>query len=172
MSHNRSCGSYGPGHLVHWIQAKKSHDGQQPVISVKVIAVRDDGRIELEGEGVSLTLWHHEPRRLHSLRGGRAEWRPRIHLLHVASGMVNLADLDRVVPCVPPIRRRPSETVRQYLDRAMRENHGYTVPQHWLADLDAVPDGDTDNPTPPEKALLRKLTQEFGTTEHHDRRSQ
>jgi len=24
----------------------------------------------------------------------------------------------------------------------MRDNHGYTVPARWLADLDAVPDGD------------------------------
>lgn len=28
----------------------------------------------------------------------------------------------------------------------MRENHGYTVPQRWLADLDAIPDGDTGEP--------------------------
>ncbi len=26
MPRNRSCGSYGPGHLTHWIQAKKSHE--------------------------------------------------------------------------------------------------------------------------------------------------
>lgn len=55
----------------------------------------------------------------------------------------------------------------------MRENHGYTVPQRWLADLDAIPDGDTgeptlghlvgtNDPTPEEKALLRKLSDEFG----------
>ena len=28
----------------------------------------------------------------------------------------------------------------------MRENHGYTVPARWLADLDAIPDGDTGEP--------------------------
>lgn len=49
----------------------------------------------------------------------------------------------------------------------MRENHGYTVPQDWLADLDAIPDGDTgeppsgylvgtNNPTSEERTLLRK----------------
>lgn len=53
------------------------------------------------------------------------------------------------------------------------EYHGYTVPQHWLADLDAIPDGATgepqsgylvgaDSPTPEEKALLRKLSDELG----------
>ncbi len=29
---------------------------------------------------------------------------------------------------------------------ATRENHGYTVPARWLADLDAMPDGDTGEP--------------------------
>jgi hypothetical protein len=55
----------------------------------------------------------------------------------------------------------------------MRENHGYTVPERWLADLDAIPDGDTgepqsgylvgvDTPTAQEAALLQKLAKEFG----------
>ena len=54
----------------------------------------------------------------------------------------------------------------------MRENHGYTVPQHWLADLDAIPDGDTgepqsgylvgvDTPTAQEAALLQNLAGEL-----------
>jgi hypothetical protein len=50
MSQNRSCGSYGPGHLMHWIQGKKSHEDGQPVIKVKVVAVHDDGRVEIEGD--------------------------------------------------------------------------------------------------------------------------
>jgi hypothetical protein len=33
---NRFCGLYGPGHLVHWIQAKKSHKDDQPVVKVTV----------------------------------------------------------------------------------------------------------------------------------------
>jgi len=40
---DRSCRSYRPGHQVHWIQAKKSAEDQQPVIDVAVV-VRDDGR--------------------------------------------------------------------------------------------------------------------------------
>ena len=55
----------------------------------------------------------------------------------------------------------------------MRENHGYTFPQHWLADLDAIPEGDTgepqsgyvvgvDTPTAQDAALLQKLAEEFG----------
>jgi hypothetical protein len=58
----------------------------------------------------------------------------------------NLATLNEVESCKPPIRRRPTETTRQFIERAMRENHGYTVPARWLADLDAVPDGDTGEP--------------------------
>ena len=76
----------------------------------------------------------------------------------------------QVEPCVPPIRRRPTETTRQFIERAMRENHGYTVPERWLADLDAIPDGDTgepqsgylvgtDTPTTQERAQLRKLAE-------------
>ena len=64
----------------------------------------------------------------------------------ISSGSFNLATLDRVEPCRPPIRRRPTETVRQFIERAMRENHGYTVPACWLADLDAMPDDDAGEP--------------------------
>jgi hypothetical protein len=79
--------------------------------------------------------------------GGYAEWKPKYHVLYViSSGSFNLATLDKVEPCKPPIRRRPTETARQFIERAMRENHGYTVPARWLADLDAIPDGDTGEP--------------------------
>ena len=115
----------------------------------EVVAVHDDGRVEIEGHDLKLTLWYHDPDHLRSAPcfGGRAEWKPKYHVLYViSSGSFNLAALDRVEPCVPPIRRRPTETTRQFIERAMRENHGYTVPQRWLADLDAIPDGDTGEP--------------------------
>lgn len=176
MSQNRSCGSYGPGHLVHWIQAKKTHEPGQPIIKVKVVAVHDDGRVDIEGDGLNLTLWNHDAEKLRSAVGvgGSAEWIPKFHVLRMFSaGSFNLATLDRVEPCVPPARRRPTETTRQFIERAMRENHGYTVPQRWLVDLDGIPDGDTGEPesgylvgtnapTPEEKALMRKLADEFG----------
>ena len=176
MSQSRSCGSYGSGHLMHWIQGKKSHEDGQPIIKVKVVAVHDDGRVETEGDELKLTLWYHDSDRLRSalIFGGRAEWKPRYHVLYVISiGSFNLATVDKVEPCVLAIRRRPTETTRQFIERAMRENHGDTVPQHWLADLDVIPDGDTgepqsgylvgtDTPTTQERALLRKLAEEFG----------
>jgi hypothetical protein len=160
---------------MHWIQGKKSLEDGQPIIKVKVVAVHDDGRVEIEGDDLELTLWYHDPDRLRSAcLDGRAEWKPKYHVLQViSSGLFNLAALDRVEPCVPPIRRRPTETTRQFIERAMRENHGCTVPQRWLADLDAIPDGDTgepqsgylvgtDTPTTQERTLLRKLAEEFG----------
>jgi hypothetical protein len=55
MPWNRSCGSYGPGHLMHWIQAKKSHEDGQPIIKVKVVAIHTDGSVEIEGEDLKLT---------------------------------------------------------------------------------------------------------------------
>ncbi len=108
---NRSCGSYGPGHQMHWIQAKKSHEDGQPIIKVNVVAVHDDGRVEIEGRDLKLTLWYHDPDHLRSALcfGGRAEWKPKYHVLYViSSGSFNLATLDKVEPCKRPIRRRPT----------------------------------------------------------------
>jgi hypothetical protein len=44
---DRSCGSYGPGHQMHWIQAKKSWEDEQPMIDVSIM-VHHDGRVDLE----------------------------------------------------------------------------------------------------------------------------
>jgi hypothetical protein len=121
-----------------------------------------------------------DPDRLRSalIFGGRAEWKPRYHVLYViSSGSFNLATVDKVEPCVPAIRRRPTETTRQFIERAMRENHGYTVPQHWLADLDVIPDGDTGEPqsgylvgveTPTDPTLLEPLPPKARTSGHAD----
>ena len=55
---DRPCRSYRPGHQVHWIQAKKSMEDQQPVIDVAVV-VHDDGRVGIEGDELKLTMWNH-----------------------------------------------------------------------------------------------------------------
>ena len=83
MSQNRSCGSCGPGHLMHWIQGKKSHEDAQPIIKVKVVAVHDDRRAEIESHDLKLTLWYHDLDHLRSALclGGRAEWRPKYYVL-------------------------------------------------------------------------------------------
>jgi hypothetical protein len=131
MPRNRSCGSDGPGHLMHWIQGKKSHKDGQPIIKVKVVAVHDDGRVEIEGDDLKLTLWYHDPDHLRSALclGGRAEWKPKHEVLYViSSGLFNLATRNKVEPCNRPIRRRRTQTTRQVIERAMRKNHGSTVP--------------------------------------------
>jgi len=165
---------------MHWIQGKKSHEDGQPVIKVKVVAVHDDGHVEIEGDDLKLTLWNHDPSQLRSaLRyGARAEWKPKYHVLYViSSSWFNLATLDKVEPCKPPIRRRPTETTRQFIERAMRENYGYTVPARWLADLDAIPDGDTGEPesgslvgiqTPTDPTLLKPVPPKPRTPGHAD----
>jgi hypothetical protein len=91
---NRSCGSYGPGHLMHWIQAKKSHEEGQPIIKVKVVAVHDDGRVEIQGDDLELMLWYHDPDHLRSALcfGGSAEWKRKYHVLMAGDNMTNLLD--------------------------------------------------------------------------------
>ena len=149
MPRNRSCGSYGPGHLMHWIQAKKSHEDGQPIIKVKVVAVHDDGRVEIEGDDLKLTLWHHDPDHLRSALcfGGRAEWKPKYHVLYViSSGSFNLALLTRWSPANRPYAGDRPRPPGSSSSAPCAENHGYTVPARWLADLDAIPDGDTGEP--------------------------
>ena len=46
------CRSYRPGHQVHWIQAKKAVDEQQPVIDVTLV-VHDGGRVDIQGDDLS-----------------------------------------------------------------------------------------------------------------------
>ena len=48
---------------------------RMPIVKVKVVAVHDDGRVDIEGDGLNLTLWNHDADHLRSaLRfGGYAE---------------------------------------------------------------------------------------------------
>ena len=101
---NRSCGSYGPGHQMHWIQAKKSWEDEQPMIDVSIV-VHHDGHIDLEGDELKLAMWNHDPHRLFSL-----------------------AALDQRTPCHPGARQAPGESTPDFLARAIREDHGFTVP--------------------------------------------
>jgi hypothetical protein len=80
-------------------------------------------------------------------------------------------DLEPPEPCKPPIHRQPTETTRQFIERAMRENHGDTVPARWLADPDAIPGGNTGEPesgylvgieTPTDPTLLEPLLPNHG----------
>ena len=77
----RSCVSYRPGHQVHWI-AKKAHE-PQPEITV-VVTVHNDGRVELDGDDLHLSLWNHDPAWLRSVLDQARHhglWKPRFHAL-------------------------------------------------------------------------------------------
>jgi hypothetical protein len=141
---NRSCGSYGPGHQMHWIQAKKPWEGEQPMIDVSIV-VHHDGRVDIEGDELTLTMWNHDAERLRDAvdyRGrGRAAWKPRLHVLAVPgpSGyLFNLAALDERTPCHPGARQAPGESTPDFLARTIREDHGFTVPGRSLLAPDVV----------------------------------
>ena len=107
---DRACRLYRPGHQVHWIQAKKSVEEQQPVIDVAVV-VHDDGRIDIQGDDLNLTAWNHDPDRLQSAVDywGRAVWKPRYHVLSLPGlfGFIfNMATLDMRTECWPGPRDR------------------------------------------------------------------
>jgi hypothetical protein len=70
---NRSCGSYGPGHQMHWIQAKKSWEDEQPMIDVSIL-VHHDGRVDIEGDELKLTMGNHDPERLRDAVDSCGPW--------------------------------------------------------------------------------------------------
>jgi hypothetical protein len=68
MSHwgipvDRSCGSYRPGHRVHWIHAKKASEKDQPLINVS-ITFRGYGWVDIDNDDFALKLWTHKATRL------------------------------------------------------------------------------------------------------------
>ncbi|MGV0636258.1 hypothetical protein ABQE69_17265 [Mycolicibacillus trivialis] len=108
--------------------------------------MHDDGRIDIAGQDLTLTLWHHDAQVMTAAQrfGGYAEWLPKWHVLYMVSiGQFNVATPGRIEACRPPLRRHPGESTRQLLERAKRDHHGITMPVHGLTDLDA-PSPDTD----------------------------
>jgi hypothetical protein len=51
----------------------------QPVIEVSIV-IQHDGLVDLDGDGLSLTMWNHDPARLREAWGsfGRAVWKPHV----------------------------------------------------------------------------------------------
>ena len=137
MSHygipvGRSCGSYRPGHEVHWIHAKKAGESDQPLIDVS-ITFRGHGWVEIQGEDLSLMLWSHEAARLHQEwdRCGHAVWKPRWHMLNLPGpdgSAFNMATWDQRTPCIEKIA--PRDDLQTTVDRVLwqaRTYGGYTV---------------------------------------------
>jgi hypothetical protein len=102
------------------------------VIYVSVV-VHDDGRVDLEGDELNLAMWNHDPDRLQDVLdyAGRAVWKPRFHVLAVPgpSGyLFNLAPSDKRTQCHPGARQARGESTLDFVVRAAREDHGFTVP--------------------------------------------
>jgi hypothetical protein len=59
---DRSCGSYGPGHQVHWIQAKKSVENPQPVVRGPTqLALRAlSSAFQFSVDGIVITTPYHD----------------------------------------------------------------------------------------------------------------
>jgi hypothetical protein len=109
------------------------------------IVVHHDGRVDLEGDELTLTMWNHDPDRLRDVVDyagrGRAVWKPRFHVLALpgpSDYLFNLAALDQRTPCHPGARQAPGESTPDFLARAMREDHGFTVPGRSFLALDVV----------------------------------
>jgi hypothetical protein len=92
-----------------------------------------------------VTLWNHHPERLRDAVDyagrGRVVSKPRFHVLAVPgpSGyLFNLAGLDQRTPCHPGAQQAPGEPTPDFLARAMREDHGFTVPGRSLLAPEAV----------------------------------
>ena len=106
---DRQCDLYRPGHQIHWIHF--NHSMREPSVVIPVTAVvDDDGLVHIEGDDVSLVRWNHRPALLRATLDrfdGRADWKPRWHLLAVpteafmgsARSVFNLAARDERREC-------------------------------------------------------------------------
>jgi len=64
----RRCGYYRSGHEVHWIQGLHSgKDTEHPRVPGRLLSISDDGTLDVEINGESITLWNHESARLRLL---------------------------------------------------------------------------------------------------------
>jgi hypothetical protein len=142
---DRSCGSYAPGHQVHWIQGLRSA-GATVVIPVSV-AVHPSGLVQLRA-GVSLECWNHTPAAIQASLPRNSDhavvwWLPEWHVLSFSAhggGSFSLAAFDDRTPCHPGARQAPGESASEFVARATREDHGFTVPGRSLFAPDGVED--------------------------------
>ncbi len=60
------CQSYWAGHNVHFIQARLSRESLEAGLarSGRIIAIGDDGRVDVAVAGATVELWNHLPARL------------------------------------------------------------------------------------------------------------
>jgi hypothetical protein len=109
--------------------------GTTVVIRVSV-AVHLSGLVQPRGDGLSLQCWNHTPAAIQASLPRNPDnavvwWMPEWHVLSFSAhggGLFSLAPLDQRTPCHPGARQAPGEFTPDFLARATREDHGFTVP--------------------------------------------
>ena len=85
----KTCGLYLPGHIPHWIQARKGwEDTVNLPLPGRLVSVSDDGAVTIEVGDRQLTLWNHRPQRVEQAAersDGTVAYQARWHLLHLPS---------------------------------------------------------------------------------------
>jgi len=132
------CDFHGSGHQIFHVQFNVSMRNPGPIIAVTA-SVDDDGLVHLEGDDLSLVMWNHRPDALRAALdgfGGRADWKPRWHILAVpmesrigsARSVFSLATPEqrtecraRVVAADPPPWGEPPEAWERYREHAEAE---------------------------------------------------
>jgi hypothetical protein len=104
--------------------------------------VNDDGLVDLEGYGLKLTMWNHDPDRLrdavHYRGGGAGAEIAGAGCARALRLLIQLGRVGRTTPCHPGARQAPGESTADFLARAMREDHGLMVPGRSLLAPDVV----------------------------------
>lgn len=125
-----ACGVYAPGHQIPWHKFLGSMRTPGRVIAVTA-SVDEDGRVFVEGDGLSLVLWNHDAAALRNALagfGGRAEWKPTWSLLAVPAAVFmgskrtvfSLAKLDNRSECRAPVAEGPRDTQTIWAEQEAR----------------------------------------------------
>jgi len=127
----KNCGLYLPGHVTHWIHAKKGwEDKEHAPVPCDFIDGLEDGTVLIEVAGEQLRLWHHQPDRLVEAVencGRNVKYQDQWRLLKVhdspgGSYVFNMAKLSHnPIPCPAT---PPSGSPAELLNSA----GGFTIP--------------------------------------------
>jgi hypothetical protein len=139
------CGSYWPGHVVHWIPGLHAANDPDPDTEQgRIVRVEQDGIVVLEFDGVEVTLWNHEPERLQVAarrNEGRVQLQRRWSILSTASKdgryFFSVAD-----PAKAAVRPCPASPPVGDLVELLEEAGGFSVP------LDSVDAALLSDPAP------------------------
>lgn len=110
----KACGLYLPGHMPHWIQARKGWEDRIDLpVPCRLIDCGADGTILIEIAGEELRLWNHQPERLLEVvdaSRGAIKYQARWHLFLVESSpggdhvfsVAKPSDVHVPCPAAPP----------------------------------------------------------------------